>query len=537
MSSPGSTSTPRVLALADDRACPLLERVKFFAIFSSNLDEFFQVRVAALKDQVAAGITRPSPDGRTPAAAARSRSATGSTSSSREQERLLLDRLVPALRDAGRRAASRWDELDEDDRKHLDEVFEQRIFPVLTPLAVDPAHPFPYISNLSLNLARDRARPRHRRAPLRPGEGAAAAAPLPAAARRRPLRPARAGDRRRSSAILFPGMEIEEHCAFRVTRNADLTLAEERGRRPARRGGDGAAPPPLRPGRAPRGRRTACPRTMVELLLRELDLERDDVVVPPRAARPQGPVPGPRHRPSRPEGRPVAAGHQAAPGGARPRTSAASSRSSASATCSCHHPYESLRRPRSRRSSRQAADDPRVLTIKMTLYRTSGDSPIVRSLIRAAERGVQVAALVELKARFDEEANINWAKALERAGVHVVYGLVGLKTHSKTLLVVRAEADGIRRYVHIGTGNYNSVDGPAVRGHRAADRATPTSAPTSTQLFNHLTGYSRRGALPQDPRGAALPAPPRAGPHRPGGVVRRARPHRVQAQLARSTPT
>jgi len=474
----------RVLALADDAKMPLLERVKFCAIFSSNLDEFFQVRVAALKDQIAAGITKPTPDGRTPAQQLLEISEKAGELVAR-QEDLLLDRLVPELGDAGIELVS-WDDLDVDERKHLVDVFERRIYPVLTPLAVDPAHPFPYISNLSLNLAvmvtdpeggdRRFARvkvpsllPRfvqladgHRFVPLED----VIASQLPA---------------------LFPGMELEEHWAFRVTRNADLTLEEEEADDLL-----AAVEMELRRRRFGRAVRLEVQAGMsaevLGLLLRELDLTEDDVF------RHRAPLDLKGlfgvHALERPDLKdepwpPVTAGRLA--------RAKADERSIFSVIREkpllVHHPYESFQTS-TEDFIRQAAEDPRVLTIKITLYRTSGDSPIIRSLVRAAERGVQVAALVELKARFDEQANITWAKQLERAGVHVVYGLVGLKTHSKCALVVRDEDDGIRRYLHIGTGKYNSSKARLYEDFGLLTCDTDLGIDL-TAMFNHLTGYSR----------------------------------------------
>jgi polyphosphate kinase len=474
----------RVLELADDERVPLLERVKFSAIFSSNLDEFFQVRVAALKDQVAAGITRPSPDGRTPAQQLIEISDRVEVLV-HEQERVLLERLVPALGDVGVELLS-WDELDQDDRKGLEEVFEQRIFPVLTPLSFDPGHPFPYISNLSLNLGvtvLDPETGEHRFARVKVPPLLPRFLPLTDGDRFVPLEQVIAPQ----LGILFPGMEIVENFTFRVTRNADLTVAE------------GEADDLLaavemelrrrRFGRAVRLEAQAgMSEEMVELLLRELDLERDDVSFHRAPLDLKGLFLV--HAIDRPDLK-----DDPWPPVTKPRLAAAAEEERSifsvirERDVLCHHPFESFATS-VEAFVREAADDPRVLTIKMTLYRTSGDSPIVRSLIRAAERGVQVAALVELKARFDEEANINWAKALERAGVHVVYGLVGLKTHSKTLLVVRSEADGIRRYVHIGTGNYNPSTARMYEdiGLLSCD---PDLGADLTQLFNHLTGYSR----------------------------------------------
>ncbi len=474
----------RVLALADDPSVPLLERVKFLAIFSSNLDEFFQVRVAALKDQVAANVGRISPDGRSPEQQLLDISDRVADLVV-EQERIFLDEVVPALARAGIHLSS-WEDLDDDDRKHLDEVFEHRIFPVLTPLAVDPAHPFPYISNLSLNLAvvvRDPHTHERRFARVKVPPLLPRFVVLPDGERFVPLEQVIATH----LEALFPGMEIEAHTPFRVTRNADLTLEEEEADDLL-----AAVEMELRRRRFGRAVRLEIDRSMPpdvrELLLRELDLTDDDVTTH------RGPLDlvglWKVHALDRPDLKdepwpPVTP--------LRLQEAAEEERSLFSVLRErdllVHHPYESFTAS-VEEFVRQAADDPHVLTIKMTLYRTSGDSPIVKSLIRAAERGKQVAALVELKARFDEQANIAWAKALEQAGVHVVYGLVGLKTHSKTLLVVREEHDGIRRYCHIGTGNYNPTTARLYEdfGLLTCD---PELGADLTQLFNHLTGYSR----------------------------------------------
>ena len=473
----------RVLALVDEPTVPLLERVKFAAIFSSNLDEFFQVRVAALKDQVAAGTVRPTPDGRTPAQQLIEIS-DRVAELVRAQEELYLGRLQPTLREAGVELIA-WDDLDEDDRKYLVEVFEQRIFPVLTPLAVDPGHPFPYISNLSLNLAvlvRELESDEPVFARVKVPSLLPRFLPLPDGARFVPLEQVISAQ----LDSLFPGMLVEDRWAFRVTRNADLTLEDE---------ADDllqAVEMELRRRRFGRAVRLEVEQGMspkiLDLLLRELDLEEDDVSYSrapldltglflvnalDRAELKYEPWPPTTQ--------------------ARLALAAENDKSMFSVLRErdvlVHHPYDSFGTS-VEEFIRQASEDRRVLTIKMTLYRTSGDSPIVRSLIRAAERGVQVAVLVEVKARFDEQANIAWAKQLERAGVHVVYGLVGLKTHSKCVLVVRDEDDGIHRYLHIGTGNYNSSTARLYEdiGLLSCDTALGSDL---TQLFNHLTGYSR----------------------------------------------
>jgi polyphosphate kinase len=474
----------RVLALADDPQVPLLDRVKFCAIFSSNLDEFFQVRVAALKDQQAAEITRPSPDGRTPAQQLVEISDRVAELVA-DQEKILLDRLVPALRTAGVELSS-WDELDRDEQKQLVEVFEQRIFPVLTPLAVDPSHPFPYISNLSLNLAVmvvDPERQERVFARVKVPSLIPRFLPLPHGNKFVPLEQVIASQ----LASLFPGMELEQHWAFRVTRNADLTVEEEEADDLL-----AAVEMELRRRRFGRAVRLEVQEGMspevLERLRHELDLSDDDVFV----------IKAPLDLTGlfgvtaldRPDLK-----DEPWPPTTQPRLVAAADENRSffnvirEGDLLVHHPYESFATS-TEEFIRQASEDPRVLTIKMTLYRTSGDSPIARSLMRAAERGVQVAALVEVKARFDEQANITWAKQLERSGVHVVYGLVGLKTHSKCVLVVREEGDGIRRYVHIGTGNYNSSTARLYEdfGLLTCD---PDLGADVTQLFNHLTGYSR----------------------------------------------
>jgi polyphosphate kinase len=476
----------RVLALAEDGETPLLERAKFLAIFSSNLDEFFQVRVAALHDKQAAGLGGPSPDGLTPAKQLRAIRSRVEALIARQAE-IFLDEIVPALGEAGI-VLSDWESLDDDDREYLVDVFNRRIFPVLTPLAVDPGHPFPYISNLSLNLA---VRVRD------PGTGARRFARLkvPPLLPRFVVMP----DGERFVAVeqvisahlasLFPGMEIEEHDTFRVTRNADVTLEDEE------EADDllAAVELELRRRRFGRAVRLEVARTMSErtrdLLLRELELTPDDVFV----------VDGPLELSGlmavydldRPDLKDPAWVGVTQPrlvdedGDARDMFEVLRQ-----GEVLVHHPYDSFS------TSvvafiEQAASDPQVLAIKQTLYRTSGDSPIVKALIQAAEAGKQVAALVELKARFDEQANIAWARALEEAGVHVVYGLVGLKTHAKTALVVREEGDSIRHYCHVGTGNYNPKTARIYEDIGLLS-TNPELGADLAELFNHLTGYSRQ---------------------------------------------
>lgn len=473
----------RVLALGEDADVPILERAKFLAIFSQNLDEFFQVRVAGLKEQVAAGLATTSPDGRTPGQQLLEVRDRVEELVAR-QERIFLEQVVPALAAVGIRLSA-WHELDEDDEKFLVETFEERVFPVLTPLAVDPGHPFPYISNLSLNLAvtlRDPVTGESRFARVKVPDLLPRFVVMPDGERFVPLEQVIAAHLDQ----LFPGMEIESHDAFRVTRNADLTLEEEEAE-------DLLAAVEIELRRRQFGRAVRLELGSVisddvrSMLQRELDVADEDTY---RIAAPldlgglwavhaldrpelKDPV-YQRVTPARLDG-----------DDGRPDFFAVLREGDVL----LHHPYDSFRTT-VEEFIRQASRDPHVLAIKMTLYRTSGDSPIVRSLIRAAERGKQVAVLVELKARFDESANIEWAKALETAGVHVVYGLVGLKVHTKTALVVREEPDGIRRYCHVGTGNYNSKTATTYEdlGVLTAD---PEVGADLTQLFNYLTGFGR----------------------------------------------
>ncbi len=474
----------RVLRLAERDDVPLLERAKFLAIFSSNLDEFFQVRVAGLKDQVAAGLTVPTPDGRTAAEQLldiRDRV----EALSRHQQHLFLEEVVPALAAEGV-VFSSFADLDEDDRKHLDDVFDRRIFPVLTPLAVDPGHPFPYISDLSLNLAvivTDPSDGERRFARVKVPNLLPRFVVMPDGERFVPLEQVIAAH----MEGLFPGMEVEGHHVFRVTRNADLTLEEEEADDLL-----AAVEMELRRRRFGRTVRLEIDLDMSseirELLQRELDVTDEDVYTQ------AGPLDlsglWSVHALDRPDLRdpvwvPVTEGRLAS----RDEEGVSFFNVIRRGDVLVHHPYQSFATS-VEEFIRQAAVDPYVLAIKLTLYRTSGDSSIVQSLIRAAEGGKQVAALVELKARFDEEKNIVWARELEKAGVHVVYGLTGLKVHTKTTLIVREEGDGIRRYCHVGTGNYNPN---TARLYEDVGLLTcdPDIGSDLTQLFNLLTGYAR----------------------------------------------
>jgi polyphosphate kinase len=474
----------RLLDLAEDDSVPLLERAKFMAIFSQLLDEFYQVRVAALEDQVAAGVRTRSVDGLRPGEQLRM-IRTRVEELVQRQDGIFLEQIVPALADAGVRLSD-WSSLDDDDRVHLVDVFQRQIFPVLTPLAVDPGHPFPYISNLSLNLVvvvQDPTTGERRIARVKVPPVLPRFVVMPDGERFVPLEQVIAAH----LETLFPGMSIGEHFAFRVTRNADLALEEDEA--------DDllvAIEMELRRRRFGRALRLEIAADMteeiVELLSSELDVGSDGVfrVSAPldlsglwgvyALDRPDLHVE--TWTPMTPA-RLATAAHE-------PTELFATLRE---ADILVHHPYDSFATSVEAFIA-QAAEDPAVLGIKQTLYRTGGDSPIVASLIRAAENGKQVAAIVELKARFDEEANIGWARALEEAGVHVVYGIVGLKTHSKTALVLRREEDGVRHYCHVGTGNYNSKTARVYEdiGLLTADQEIGNDV---GELFNYLTGFSR----------------------------------------------
>jgi polyphosphate kinase len=476
-----------VLALAEDSSLPLLERLKFVAIFANTLDEFFQVRVSGLQEQVEAGVVKRSPDGRTPAEQLEGIRERAQELSIRAAD-VFATELVPALEKERIRIVRAIEALDRADLAFLEQEFDERIFPVLTPLSVDPAHPFPYISNLSLNLAamvRDPMTGVRRFARVKVPPLLPRFVPLPDGERFVPLETVIAAHLDR----LFPGMELVGHHTFRLTRDADLEVEEDEAedlleaiQSVLRRRRRGANPVRLEVDEA-------MSHEVLELLRRELDLEEEEVVVTPGLLdlsalwslvaldRPEL-----KHAPWVPVTQPRLANGEAAPDLFEVLRAG---------DVLVHHPYDSFS------SSveafvEQAARDPAVLAIKQTMYRTSTqESPIIRALIRAAELGKQVVALVELKARFDEEANITYARELEQAGVHVVHGVVGLKTHAKISLVVRREAGGVRRYAHVGTGNYNPVTARLYEdlGLLTAD---PEIGADLTDLFNLLTGYSRQ---------------------------------------------
>ncbi len=474
----------RLLDLADDKTLPILERCKFIAIFADMIDEFFQVRVVSLEDKVAAGVQTPSVDGVRPRqqlADIRERV----LALVERQDRLVLDVLLPELAVSDIDVV-KYADVDAYDRNDLISYFEDHVYPVLTPLAVDPGHPFPMISNLSLNIAvtvTDEHTSEERNARIKVPSS------LPRFLRVGRSRWVLLEDLIMSNLQhLFPGMNVGRADLFRVTRNADLSLEEDEAddllvalevelRR--RRFGE-ALRVEIQSGMSP---------DFLELLVSQLELERSNVYITDAPLglhdfwslyaidRPE--LKGEGWSPLTPKR--LLDGDHVGDVFAAVREG----------DILLHHPYESFS-DSVEIFIDQAARDPDVVAIKQTLYRTSGDSPIVASLIHAAEQGKQVVALVELKARFDEAANIEWAKALEDSGVHVVYGIVGLKTHCKTALVVRNEGAATTRYVHIASGNYNSK---TARNYEDFGVLTCNPAVTRDvgELFNFLTGFSKNG--------------------------------------------
>jgi len=475
----------RVLAMAADPEVPLLERLKYLAIFSSNLDEFFMVRVSGLHDQIEAGIVTRGSDGWTPSETLEAITKhVGPTIE--HQVRVFLDEVVPAMAEAGIRIADMAD-LDDQGLDFLRDYFLRQVFPVLTPLAVDPSHPFPYISNLSLSLAvtvRDPGTTRDRFARVKVPGILPRFVPLGDGNTFVPLEQVIATHLDK----LFPGMDVVDAHPFRVTRDADIELAEDEA--------DDlliAVEQELRRQRFGTVVRLEVAATMpdhvIRLLQRELDVD-DDAVVTMEGPLNLGDLMGLVSALDRPE-----LADDPWVGTTQPRLLGTEEDSvNLFATLRegdllVHHPYDAFATS-VQRFIEQAASDPEVLAIKQTLYRTDGDSPIVNALIEAAESGKQVVVMVEVKARGDEASNIGWARALEQAGTHVAYGLVGLKTHSKTALVVRREHGGIRRYVHIGTGNYNAKTARLYTdlGLLSCDEDLGADL---TELFNSLTGYAR----------------------------------------------
>ena len=516
----------RVLHEAQDARTPLLERLKFLAIFSGNLDEFFQVRVAGLKQQVAAGIVERTADGMTPedqlsAISRIVRDLAG------QHHRCLSHEVLPALANQGLTLVQDVGELSDEDRSHLDAYFHANVFPVLTPLAVDPGHPFPYISNLSLSLA----------VVLRGADGEERFArvkvpkilprwiPLPGPQRFVPLEQVIGAN----LEALFPGVEILGWYTFRITRNTDLQIDN----------GDEADDLLSLIQEEVRNRRfaevvrievhTSMPASLRDLLLMEFSEQQDPPTRPlttddlyevaglldtadllTLASLDLPTLKDPVFHPVTP------------PRLAAPRNIFDVIREG---DLLLHHPYDSFQTT-VERFIQTAAEDPDVLAIKLTLYRTGGDSSIARLLVQAAERGKQVAVLIELQARFDEENNIIWAQRLEDVGVHVSYGVAGLKTHAKVMLVVRREGDTMRRYVHIGTGNYNPKTARLYTDFGLLS-ASPAIGADLTDLFNVLTGF----ASPSGYR--KLIVAPRGMRDRFLGMIRREIAHRRSGAPAR----
>jgi polyphosphate kinase len=477
----------RVLELAEDLDQPLLERVRFLAIVANNLDEFFMVRVAGLKRRIAAGVAVPTASGLMPREVLQQ--IWGATSALMERHAALFrDEIVPALAKEGIELV-RWDELTRDEQKQCKKLFKERVFPVLTPLAVDPAHPFPYISGLSLNIAVLVRNPKTGK------EHFARVKVPPIFARFVPV-----GNQRfvpledvigEHLKRLFPGMEVLGVHTFRVTRNEDLEVEEDDAENLLaalekellrRRFG-----PPVR-----LEVEESIDAHILDLLVSELDISADEVVR----------LPGPLDLRGLNDIADIDRAELKFPAFVpTTHTQLAEVESSSPvdvfkavgrSDVLLHHPYDSFATS-VQRFIEQAADDPHVLAIKQTLYRTSGDSPIIEALVDAADAGKQVLVLVEIKARFDEQANIKWARKLEHAGCHVVYGLVGLKTHCKLAMVVRDEPEGIRRYVHIGTGNYNPKTARLYEDYGLLT-AHEGIGEDVAHLFNNLSGFSRNAS-------------------------------------------
>ncbi len=497
----------RVLAQALDPRTPLLDQAKFSAIFSNNLDEFFMVRVASLKSQVEAGITTPSEDGKTPL----------------EQLLTIRERLIPLLQQQQEHYRKHlrkqlldhnvqlldYNQLNKNQQQWVSDTFRHSVFPVLTPLAVDPAHPFPFVSNLSLNVAaviRDPESGQRQFARVKvPQKNLSRFVSIPtdlSASDPRPIHTAVPLEQviAFNLDLLFPGMSMQGHYFFRVTRDADLELRDleaddlmlalEQGLRKRRMGGEVVrleVPNDM-------------PEDVVEMLMNGLGVEEEDLY---RIDGPLGlddlfglmalPLPklkDKQHCGQTPSVLARTQQHLIDEGTVKPDEFESIFSVMRQQDILLHHPYD-LFSTTVEEFINQAADDPQVMGIKMTLYRTSKDSPIIAALIRAAENGKQVMALVELKARFDEDNNIQWARQLERSGVHVVYGVLGLKTHTKIVLVVRKEHEKLRSYVHIGTGNYNSKTSKLYTDLGLLS-TRPELGQDLVELFNYLTGFSKQ---------------------------------------------
>ena len=476
----------RVLELAEDESLPLLERVRFLTIFSSNLDEFFMVRVASLHRKLETGVTARNTAGHTPRELMKEISLKTEALMNRHSQ-TFHQSILPALEKENVLIVT-WDQLDQEERGYVSKLFSDRIFPVLTPLAVDPSHPFPYISGLSLNLAvivknSKTSEQFFARVKVPPILSRFIPTNSVGSTRFIPLEEVIAIHLQE----LFPGMVIEDHYTFRVTRNQDLEIEEEESEDLLltleqellrRRFG-----PPVR-----LEIEKGIDKALLETLAAELAIDKENII---SVATPLDltdlnriadlDLPHLKF----PVFRSRTAQALAEVDVEEPETFFSAIKRG---EILLHHPYESFT------SSvvqflQSAAEDPRVLAIKQTLYRTSGDSPIIEALIEAAEAGKQVLAVIEIRARFDEQANVRWARKLEAAGVHVVYGLMGLKTHAKLSLVVRDEADGLRSYCHIGTGNYNPKTARMYEdlGILSAD---PILTDDLSKLFNQLSGFA-----------------------------------------------
>ena len=476
----------RVLELAEDETLPLLERVRFLTIFSSNLDEFFMVRVASLHRKLETGVTSRNTAGHTPRELMKEISLKTEALMNRHSQ-TFHQSILPALEKENVLIVT-WDQLDQEERGYVSKLFSDRIFPVLTPLAVDPSHPFPYISGLSLNLAvivknSKTSEQFFARVKVPPILSRFIPTNSVGSTRFIPLEEVIAIHLQE----LFPGMVIEDHYTFRVTRNQDLEIEEEESEDLLltleqellrRRFG-----PPVR-----LEIEKGIDKALLQTLAAELAIDKENII---SVATPLDltdlnriadlDLPHLKF----PVFRSRTAQALAEVDVEEPETFFSAIKRG---EILLHHPYESFT------SSvvqflQSAAEDPRVLAIKQTLYRTSGDSPIIEALIEAAEAGKQVLAVIEIRARFDEQANVRWARKLEAAGVHVVYGLMGLKTHAKLSLVVRDEADGLRSYCHIGTGNYNPKTARMYEdlGILSAD---PVLTDDLSKLFNQLSGFA-----------------------------------------------
>ena len=476
----------RVLELAEDAAVPLLERLRFLAIFSSNLDEFFMVRVATLMSKIENQITAPNVAGITP------QDLMGQISTKTRElvaraYKSLHDDLMPQLKVEGIEFVQ-WGNLNENERVYVDKLFEERVFPVLTPLAVDPSHPFPYISGLSLNLAVIVKNPQTQEeffARVKVPE----ILPRFIATEKNSLNRFISIEEIMANNLhtLFPGMIIDAHYMFRVTRNQDIELDEDESEDilltleaelARRRFG-----PPVR-----LEIETGVDARLVDRLASQLGIAEENIIHSPlpldlTALHKIADIGIPRLKYER-----FSSASAHALSEVDPLDTDLFFAAIRQGEILLHHPYESFTSS-VLRFVQSAAQDPHVLAIKQTLYRTSGDSPIIEALIEAAEAGKQVLAVIEIRARFDEQANVRWARKLEAAGVHVVYGLMGLKTHAKLSLIIRDEPQGLRRYCHVGTGNYHPKTARMYEdlGLLSAD---PELTDDLTKLFNQLSGFA-----------------------------------------------